>query len=47
MVKFEVTGLEDDQDDFINPDGTAKVGHGGTEMMRDALFNRLEPELKE
>ena len=47
MVKFEVTGLEDDQDDFINPDGTAKVGHGGTEMMRDALFKRLEPELKE
>lgn len=46
-VKFEVTGLDEADNDFVNPDGTAKQGHGGTEMMRDALFERLPKDLKE
>ena len=46
-MKFTVTGL-DEEDPFIgtlDKDGNIIGALGGTELMKDGLFDRLEPEL--
>jgi len=42
-MKFTVTGL--DQDGTIQNDGSVKGAMGGTEMMRDGLLKRIDPQL--
>jgi len=44
-MKFTVTGLDDPLDGTINENGDVVAARGGTEMMKEGLLERLDPDL--
>ena len=44
-MKFTVTGLDDPLDGTIDENGDVVAARGGTEMMKEGLLERLDPDL--
>ena len=44
-MKFTVTGMEDPLAGTIDDNGDVVAARGGTEMMKEGLFERLDPHL--